>query len=75
MHGTSPDYLFVLDIITELIFGEEHKLCSSWCCIYFFVHGISDFVYVKDLTRIQISSDFQSFTKNVTTFVKVLQMI
>jgi len=63
MHDSSPYHLVVRDIITELVFGEEHKLCSSWCCIFLFVHGFSDFVYVKDLSRIQIASDFQSFSK------------
>jgi len=60
MHWSCPDHLVALNVITQSIFGEEHKLCISWCCGFMFV--AFQILCVKDLSRIHISSDFQSFT-------------
>jgi hypothetical protein len=61
MHWSWPDHLIVFDVITESVFGEERKLSISWFCRFLFV-GFQ-FLCIEDLSSIQISSDFQSFTK------------
>jgi hypothetical protein len=69
-HGFSPDHLVFLNVITELIFGEKHKLCSSWCFLFMAFQILCALrIYFK------FHQMFKVLLRNVATFVKVLQRI
>ena len=58
IHWSSPDHSAILDVITDSIFVEEHKLCFYWGCRYFVAFQI---LCIKVSARIQIFISFSKF--------------
>jgi hypothetical protein len=74
MHGSSPGHLVVLDIITELIFGEEHK-CVAPDVAFFLFMAFQILSLLRIYQGFKLHQVFKDLARNVTTFVKVLQVI